>query len=86
MGDKERKRCGMLGHEFVMSDDASMSATAMSKLFIEHMDKAFESGHQENDLQCLKHRSYNETIDVSYRLSCYSKWIWFIVEIYVEVL
>ena len=42
MGDEERKRCGMSGHEFVMSDDAMMSATAMSNLFIEHMDTAFE--------------------------------------------
>ena len=42
MGDEERKRCGMLGHEFVMSDDANMSATAMSNLFIKHMDTAFE--------------------------------------------
>ena len=42
MGDEERQRCGMSGHEFVMSDDASMSATAMSNLFIEHMDTAFE--------------------------------------------
>ena len=40
--DEERKRCGKLGHEFVMSDDASMSATAMSNLFIEHMDTTFE--------------------------------------------
>ena len=28
--------------EFVMSDDASMSAAAMSNLFIDHMDTAFE--------------------------------------------
>jgi len=42
MGDEERQRCGKLGHDFVMSDDASMSATAMSNLFIEHMDTAFE--------------------------------------------
>ena len=42
MGKEERDRCGMLGHEFVMSDDAMMSATAMSNLFIEHMDTAFE--------------------------------------------
>ena len=42
IGDEERQRCGKLGHEFVMSDDASMSATAMSNLFIEHMDTAFE--------------------------------------------
>jgi len=39
MGKEERDRCGMLGHEFVMSDDAMMSGTAMSNLFIEHMDK-----------------------------------------------
>ena len=31
-----------LGHEFVMSDDAMMSAEAMSNLFIEHMDRAFD--------------------------------------------
>ena len=42
MGDEERIRCGQLGHEFVMSDDAMMSAEAMSNLFIEHMDKAFD--------------------------------------------
>ena len=42
MGDEERQRCGKLGHEFVMSEDASMSATAMSNLFIEHMDTTFE--------------------------------------------
>ena len=42
MGDEERIRCGELGHEFVMSDDAMMSAEAMSNLFIEHMDTAFD--------------------------------------------
>ena len=42
MGDEERQRCGKLGHEFVMSDDAMMSATAMSNLFIEHMDRGME--------------------------------------------
>ena len=42
MGDEERTRCGQLGHEFVMSDDAMMSAEAMSNLFIEHMDRAFD--------------------------------------------
>ena len=42
MGDEERVRCGQLGHEFVMSDDAMMSAEAMSNLFIEHMDTAFD--------------------------------------------
>ena len=42
MVKEERDRCGMAGHEFVMSDDAMMSATAMSNLFIDHMDTAFE--------------------------------------------
>ena len=42
MGKEERDRCGMLGHEFVMGDDAMMSASAMSNLFIEHMDRAFD--------------------------------------------
>ena len=42
MGDEERTRCGQLGHEFVMSDDAMLSAEAMSNLFIEHMDRAFD--------------------------------------------
>ena len=42
VGDEERIRCGQLGHEFVMSDDAMMSAEAMSNLFIEHMDRAFD--------------------------------------------
>ncbi len=42
MGKEERDKCGMMGHEFVMSDDAMMSATAMSNLFIDHMDTAFE--------------------------------------------
>ena len=42
MGKEERYRCGMLGHEFVMGDDAMMSAEAMSNLFIEHMDTAFD--------------------------------------------
>ena len=42
MGAEERKRCGRLGHEFVMSDDAMMTAKAMSGLFMEHMDRAFD--------------------------------------------
>ena len=42
MGDDERKRCGKLGHEFVMSDDAMMSATAMCNNFVSHMNTAFE--------------------------------------------
>ena len=42
MGKEERDRCGMLGHEFVMGDDAMMSAKAMCQNFINHMDTAFE--------------------------------------------
>jgi len=42
MGKEERERCGQLGHEFVMSDDAMMSARAMSQNFIDHMDTTFE--------------------------------------------
>mgnify|MGYP003132917464 FL=1 len=42
MGDEERQRCGKLGHEFVMSDDAMMSGTAMCNLFKSHMDTAFD--------------------------------------------
>ena len=42
MGSEKRKECGRLGHEFVMSDDAMMSAEAMCQNFIDHMDTAFE--------------------------------------------
>jgi len=42
MGKEKRDECGRLGHEFVMSDDAMMSATAMSDNFISHMDTALE--------------------------------------------
>ena len=42
MGAEERKRCGMLGHEFVMSNEAMMSASAMCQNFILHMDTALE--------------------------------------------
>jgi len=42
MGPEKRNECGQLGHEFVMSDEAMMSAKAMSQNFIDHMDTAFE--------------------------------------------
>ena len=42
IGDDNRKECGDLGHEFVMSDDAMMSARAMSKNFTDHMATALE--------------------------------------------
>ena len=41
-GPEKRKEWGMKGYEFVMSDDAMMSATAMCNLFKEHMNTAFE--------------------------------------------
>ena len=43
VGREERKRCGKIGHEWVMSDDAMMSGKAMCNNFIEHMDKVFET-------------------------------------------
>ena len=43
MDSEKRKECGMKGHEFVMSDESMMSSEAMSKNFIDHMDKAFET-------------------------------------------
>ena len=42
MGYEERQRCGKLAHEFVMRDDVMMSATAMCRLFTEHMDVGME--------------------------------------------
>ena len=39
---ENRDKCGLEGHKFVMSDDAMMSAKAMSQNFIDHMDKGFE--------------------------------------------
>ena len=42
MGSEKRKECGRLGHKFVMSDEAMMSAKAMCQNFIDHMDTAFE--------------------------------------------
>ena len=42
MGPVKRRECGIKGHEFVMSDDAMMSAKSMCQNFIDHMDTAFE--------------------------------------------
>ena len=39
---ENRDKCGLKGHEFVMSDDAMMSAKAMSQNFIDHMDRCFK--------------------------------------------
>jgi len=42
MVPEKRKECGMKGHEFVMSDDAQMSAKAMCQNFADHMNTTFE--------------------------------------------
>jgi hypothetical protein len=42
MGSEKREECGQLGYEFVMGDDAMMSARAMCQNFVDHMDTAFE--------------------------------------------
>jgi glycosyltransferase involved in cell wall biosynthesis len=42
MEPEKRKECGMKGHEFVMSDDAQMSAKAMCQNFADHMNTTFE--------------------------------------------
>ena len=42
MGAEKRSECGDLGYEFVMSDDAMMSAKAMSQNSTDHMNTAFE--------------------------------------------
>ena len=42
MGPEKRRECGQLGYEFVMGDEAMMSASAMCQNFIDHMDTAFE--------------------------------------------
>ena len=42
IGLEERNRCGIKGHEFVLSDESMMSAKNMSQNFIDHMDTAFD--------------------------------------------
>jgi len=42
MKPEEREACGLKGHEFVISDDAMMSARHMGQLFTEHMNTAFD--------------------------------------------
>ena len=42
MDSEKRQECGMKGYEFVMSEDAMMSAKAMCQNFMDHMDKGFE--------------------------------------------
>lgn len=43
VGREERKRCGMVGHEWAIGDDSMMSGESMCNNFIEHMDKVFET-------------------------------------------
>ena len=43
MEKEEREECGKKGHEFVTSDESMMSGKAMSKNFIDHMDRAFDN-------------------------------------------
>jgi glycosyltransferase involved in cell wall biosynthesis len=43
MGREERKKCGMVGHDWACSDESMMSARWMSQNFIDHMDTAFEN-------------------------------------------
>ena len=42
LSKEERDRVGRLGHEFVTSDEAMMSARHMCENFIDHMETAFE--------------------------------------------
>ncbi len=42
VGPEERERCGELGREFVLSDDAKMTAKHMSDSFIESIDTCLE--------------------------------------------
>jgi glycosyltransferase involved in cell wall biosynthesis len=42
IGREERKRCGMIGHEWACSDESMMSGRWMSKNFIDHMETAFD--------------------------------------------
>jgi hypothetical protein len=43
MSKEDRDECGKKGHEFVMSDDSMMSGKAMSKNFVDHMNRAFDN-------------------------------------------
>jgi len=42
MGNEERERCGMLGHDFVNSDDAMMSGKAMGENLIKYVEQTLE--------------------------------------------
>jgi len=42
MDKEERNRCGILGYEFVMSDDAMMSAKAMCQNFVKDMNNILD--------------------------------------------
>ena len=42
LGKEERRKRGMKGHEWVMSDEANMNSTAMCKLIADAMDEAWD--------------------------------------------
>ena len=54
MGADEREKCGLAGHNFVMSDESMMSASAMCQNFIDHMDRAFEKWKPRNRFTVYK--------------------------------
>ena len=54
MGADEREKCGLAGHNFVMSDESMMSASAMCQNFINHMDRAFEKWKPRNRFTVYK--------------------------------
>ena len=43
MEKEERDECGKKGHKFVIGDDSMMSGKAMSKNFVDHMNRAFDN-------------------------------------------
>tara|TARA_Y100000361_G_scaffold124600_1_gene117764 strand:+ start:590 stop:2023 length:1434 start_codon:yes stop_codon:yes gene_type:complete len=54
MGKEERDKCGMIGHEWVCSDEANMSARAMCGLFVDHMETAFTKWKPKNKINVYK--------------------------------
>ena len=44
----------MIGHEWVCSDEANMSARAMCGLFVDHMETAFTKWKPKNKINVYK--------------------------------
>jgi hypothetical protein len=42
MGTEEREKCGELGRQWVLGDDAMMTSKHLSKKYIEAMETAFQ--------------------------------------------